>query len=688
MEEENKPIPAEQPLKEVYEQEVRKPFSPLPPKKKRIVKKAILVLVAAIVLYIAYVVANVFISPDRFIQQVYLVPDDAAFIIQSSDPVNDWKKFSKSESWQSLKKAKSFEDIAQNIESLDSIIHSNETLLSLVGKRDMLISLHKTRVAEWDFLAIVDMQKISKIELLKDQLENILKLMGSTVTNRAYNGVNIIEMRDNDTRDILYIAFVDNHVVVSYTSKLVEASIDARKNPKIGLSYAFIEVDKLVSNKGLGRIFINYSVLPQFMAIYMDKNEYLDLFSNSMEFAGVYFDIDKDKVEMKGYTIKKEVTNPYVTTILRSGKHKMEAHEIMPARTAFYANLGLGDVSKFVKDLESTLQTNDKTMYDEYASARKKIESWFDISLDNNFLSWMSGEFAIAQLEPGLLGQEPELILAIQAKNIKEARKNMEYIEQRIKKRSPIKIKSVHYKEFDINYIELKGFFRLFFGKLFDKFEKPYYTYIDDYVVFSNKSASLLSFIEDYEQKNLLKNDEGFKKAYNHYSPSSTLFMFIDMHKFYSQLKPMLTIETWREIQANKEVLYSFPYWTLQIIGDSESASLHYVMDHTPYVFEAAEVSDSNDEELDENVDSEKELMNELKRFYVEKFEGNILREFYPEGQLKSESEVKEGKRHGRYREYYKTGALKVRGKYQANRQKGTWKYYTEDGKFDRKEKL
>ena len=80
--------------------------------------------------------------------------------------------------------------------------------------------------------------------------------------------------------------------------------------------------------------------------------------------------------------------------------------------------------------------------------------------------------------------------------------------------------------------------------------------------------------------------------------------------------------------------------------------------------------------------------MSELKRFYVEKFEGNVLREFYPEGALKSEAEVKDGKRHGRYREYYEDGTLKLRGKYANNKPKGTWKYYTEDGKFERKEKF
>ena len=51
------------------------------------------------------------------------------------------------------------------------------------------------------------------------------------------------------------------------------------------------------------------------------------------------------------------------------------------------------------------------------------------------------------------------------------------------------------------------------------------------------------------------------------------------------------------------------------------------------------------------------------------------------------EAEVKDGKRHGRYREYYENGKLKLRGKYGDNIPKGTWKYYTEEGEFERKEK-
>ncbi len=42
----------------------------------------------------------------------------------------------------------------------------------------------------------------------------------------------------------------------------------------------------------------------------------------------------------------------------------------------------------------------------------------------------MSGEICHHPVEPGLLGHDPELILAIGAKSIKDARKNMEFIEK------------------------------------------------------------------------------------------------------------------------------------------------------------------------------------------------------------------------------------------------------------------
>lgn len=660
---------------------------------RKTARRVALLATLALLAYILYGLYSVFITPDRRIQQIYLVPKDATFIIQTNEPVNDWKKFSRSEPWLCLKKAASFAEISKNVETLDSVVRNNETLLGLVGKREMIISLHHIRSTAWDFLIVLDLQKVSKVDLLKDQIEQILKLGGNTVTQRTYNGINIVEMRDLRSRDILYTAFVDNHFIASYTSALLEASIDEREKPQIGLDHAFIEAERLVAGKGLCRLYVNYAYVPRFMSIYLGgSNEYIDLFSGSMDFAGLYFDTGKDRMEVKGYTLLKEATDPYISALLNSGSRKMKAHEIMSARTAFYTNIGFDNPATFVKELEKALAAHDAASYAAYTSTGAKLEKYFDISFDQHFLSWMSGEFALSQSEAGLLGYEPEVILAVRANSIGAARENMDLLEKRIRRRTPVKIKTVNYKEYGIHYVEMKGFFRLFFGGLFDKFEKPFYTYIDDYVVFSNQSASLLSFIEDYEQKNLLRDDAGFSRSLSRVSGSSTIFVYADVHKFYPQLQRMLNPSTWADMQANRDVLYSFPQWVFQVVGGRQQASMQFVMDFKPYeppVVSAEEgAADADDPAMDGEASSDRELMNELKRFYVEKFQGNVLREFYPGGALLSESEVRDGKRNGKHRQYYESGALRLRGKFIDNQPRGTWKYYTEEGKFDRKDKF
>ena len=558
---------------------------PTPEKKKKNIKKRIIFVSIALILgCLLWTLASLYITPDNNIQQIYLVPKDAALIIHSSHPVNDWKKLSSSAPWRTLMQAEAYEAITENVEHLDSIINANKSLLSLVGKRSMTISLHKTRSNNFDFLIIIDLQKASKMSLLKSQIENVLSASGYTVTKRKYNGIEIIEMRDNATREILYGAFVENHFVATYTPKLLEASIDERGNSSIGLDMGFIEVDRLVSDKGLYRLYVNYAYLPEFLSIYMaEQNPYFEIFCKSMNFAGLYGEVTNNKVDLTGYTMLKDQTNPYISAILGSGKKKMKAHEIMPARTAFYFNMGLGNPTTFLKELESAMSINDKAAYDEYQSTKSRIEKYFGISLEDNFVSWMDGEFAFAQTEPGLLGREAEMILAVKANNVKDMKSNMEYIEKRIRSKTPIKIKAVEYKGYTINYVEMKGFFKLLFGGLFERFEKPYYTYVDDYVIFSNKPSTILSFIEDYEQKNLMINNEGFKKTYKRAESSSTLFAYLNINKFYPLLKPMLTAETWKDINMQKDIVYSFPYWLFQVVADKQATSVRMSINHLPY---------------------------------------------------------------------------------------------------------
>ena len=74
----------------------------------------------------------------------------------------------------------------------------------------------------------------------------------------------------------------------------------------------------------------------------------------------------------------------------------------------------------------------------------------------------MAGEFAVTELEPRLLGHDTEMLLAVRAEELGRAQKKMAYIEKQVKKNTPVHIRKANYKGYEINYVELKGFFALF----------------------------------------------------------------------------------------------------------------------------------------------------------------------------------------------------------------------------------
>jgi hypothetical protein len=655
-------------------------------KSNKWVKRTIICLILLVAGYGSYKFASFYVAPGRAVQQVYLIPKDAIFIIRTNQAIDNWKKFSSSEPWMCLKQSPSMENIAQKAGTLDSILQANQKLLSLVGKRDLMISAHKVRTGFWDFLFVFDLQKISEMDMLKEQIDKIYSLMDFKVTYRKFEDTDIIELRDSETRQILYTAFVDNHYVASYTSKLVETSIRERKNPNIGLDPFYIEADQKLSGKGLCQLFVQYAYLPDLLEMYAGQNKGLNsIFSQSLAYAGLNFYASSDKLELSGFTLLKDTIDPYTAAFLRSGKSEIKAGSVLPDRTAFFTHIGFDNPATFVKELEKAIASESNDLYSSYKKSYDKIESLFDISLQDDFLSWMSGEFAVSELEPGLLDFEPEMILAIRAKDVDFAKEKMKFIEKKVKRRTPITIKTVTYKNYAINYLELKGFFALFFGKMFDKFEKPYYTYIDDYVVFSNKPASLLSLIEDYTEGRVLSKEKGFKQILSQTGKKSSYFAYLNTVKFFPLLKPIMNAKSWNNLSAYKSIAFAFPYSGLQIIGDQHEVFTQLVFNYKPFV---EEKDDNEDIDNEDDINSGLNEIDELHLFYAEKFQGKVYRAFYPEGALKSECEIKDGKRHGKYREYDENGNLIARGKYKKGNPKGTWKYYSVDGELINKVKF
>ncbi len=624
------------------------------------------------------------IQPEAGYQSIYLVPENAAFIIESDRPFKAWDDIIHSKAWNKLRTNDFLAKLDTNIKSLDSLISSKRLLFKLLGSRKVLISAHSLN-GRYDFLYVIDMKKFSKFRDINKYLQ---KLLGDDfrLTRRDYKGVEIYELFDVKSEEMYYFSLVKNQLVFSDIYTLVEASIDQMDELTIGRDLNYIEISKKISGKGLFRIYINYKYFDDYIRSILGKtNEFISSLSRSLYYSGITFDIDENALmKLTGFTTVNDTVSSYFLAILNSGKGSQNILEVIPGRTASYICLGFDDMVSFYENLE---KSSGEEFLKDYQNALQKIEKKLRINIQDNFFKWIDDEIALIQTQPSNLGKENEFAVVFKAKNRNIAEKNLDYITGQIKKQTPVKFKEIDYKEYKINYLHIPGFFKMILGKLLSKLEKPYFTIIDRYVIFSNHPQTLKSIIDDYNSGSTLANSVEFFNFSKNFSNKSSVFLYIQTPLLLSNLKEFVGPGTWLNLQKNKEYIISFPRIGFQV----NNADDLFKLDIAAQFYEQVEEFKPVYYEMDSlhtlpadtvTLKRETGLVDQVREseIVIDDLDARQYEEYYENRQLKLTVGLKNGLKHGNLKEYYENGELKIRGKYKEDKKTGTWAYFNEQG--------
>ena len=239
-----------------------------------------------------------YLFPSRKVNGLNLVPQDAIYVIHSERPIDNWNQLSNSAVWKFLKQHPTFAEITSYADYLDQLIKDNQSVFNLVGKRDLFISAHKTKAKDYDFLFAIDLKKATGVAGLQSALQITFERGGYKVTTRSHHGDDILEVYDPKAKDVLYLTTIDNFIVGSYTSQLVEHSLEQYNEPYLARENKFTELLSLTDDQGIGKLYINYNYIDDYMNCYLSSpNELINDMSNILRFSSAYFDIADEKVE-------------------------------------------------------------------------------------------------------------------------------------------------------------------------------------------------------------------------------------------------------------------------------------------------------------------------------------------------------------------------------------------------------
>ncbi|GAK76027.1 hypothetical protein JCM19296_1624 [Nonlabens ulvanivorans] len=658
-------------------------------------KKIIYIIIIAMIAFLGYQAISFFAIEEDKINSVYLIPSDAIFIMEFDEPLENIETLSKSALWDHLQTNDQIHEMSAKVNALDSLFQQKSDLFNMIGERDVLLSAHMIKRDDYAFLYVVDMDKLSRLGVIKNNINQLLN-KDFKVTKRNFKEVEITEITDLESFETLSIAFVKNQMIASYTHSLVEKSIDEYENPQIGRDLQFLEIQKELKKKGLFRLYLNHKQLTSYYKVFSNEpSAIVETLETNFNFSGFNIDEDDDRLlTATGYSSGNEVMDALVKALDDSGTGSIDAIGVLPQETALYMSFGFEDFITLHESFYNLLGEKQPDMVKQYEDGKTRVEEFIDIDLENDFYSWIDDEIAFAKADFPQLNDKDGLAIAFKTKDVDDSNKHLQHIENQIRKTTPVKFQTVEYKGYDIHYLNIKGFFKLILGSLFENIEKPYYTTINEYVVFSNSPITLKLYIDAYESQKTLFTDEYYRDFIDEFSNSSNVFLYVDTNKLAHASQSYLNADSKKELQDNENFFSQFTQLGLELKADGNhfktKAVIHF---DTDYDVEAQRLEKKSEGipfsvlEI-EKEEISKETIFDIPEIFPSDFTANSYVTKFNTGKTEMKVYLKDGIPHGRYKLYYFNGQLKISGRFNKGEKTGTWRAYTRDGKLYHKKKF
>ncbi len=632
-------------------------------------------------LYLLYIFA---LSPKTNLQSVYLIPKDAVFVIESEKPVESWKKISESEAWQHLNKNNYFAELTQNIQKVDTIFNDKRKLFEFFDGRSLFISIHMISQKDYGIFYVLDLKRIAKLKLLKAYLNTLLN-ENYTLSKRNYHNHEILEIYDRKNKETMHLAFVKNQLVASYTHTLVEASIDQYQEPTLGRDLNFIEVNQKVGYEDLFRLYLQYDYLDDYYRRFSSKeNDWMNHVSENFTFSGFSFDLDKNSaITANGFTNISFTNENYLEALQKSGTAKRTIPQIAPKRTALYVSYGFDSFSEFYKNFEQIQEASSSEEYESYKAGIQKVEKFLKINVKENFVDWIADEIALLQIQSDISKGKNDLALVLKATDSVTAKTNLDFVLKQIKKKTHVKFKMIPYKNHQINFLSIKGFFKVLLGNRFKEFDKPYFTQIKEYVVFSNNPNTLKTIITNYTDKETLEASDDFLAFDKKFEDESSLFVYSNIPVLYDNMYALADRSTKKQLHKNKDFIICFPQIGFQLTPEDNLFETTLVVNYQDV--EKVKVNSQFEEvkkaiEPNSKNDAVTDAIFNLRAIYPTDLNAKSFSKSYSAGALRFEVELKDGLKHGRYTSFYVNGEKKITGRFRKDKQVGTWRYYNQEG--------
>lgn len=441
------------------------------------------------------------------------VPPGAVYVVETGDARSAWQKIHRHPLFEAFRQMPDYAFLNEVDSILTAYVLHNKTTSGFFRHRPFALSAHLVAGNDYDFLYMLDLGKVYPLSRL---LPVVKPLLPRSIAIRPFR----IEGREawkitGWTDDPLYVTNRGNVLLLSFSYQIIRQSLLAETN------YRLDSLMRTVDGRAPFRFYFDYGQLPRFVQAFGMRPQ-TTVYTLARQWDKSILGIRPGPPRAVAEGITQARPGSVMAALLADNPARASrAAAVLPASTMVYTALTVKDFSRFYTDLLRQLSQSDPDQVSSYFRYAQQLEKYFQINVERDILAWMGPEIGVAKWGDA---QTLTAALIIRTNDADLARRRLDEINRKLEKRSPVHFKSFRYEGHTIHYLHQKNFFRLLFGPWLGAITTPYYTVLEDYVIFSNSARDLEQLIDAYLQGNTLEKtatagpflDEGPRRSHLH----------------------------------------------------------------------------------------------------------------------------------------------------------------------------
>ncbi|WP_242927694.1 hypothetical protein [Pontibacter vulgaris] len=503
-----------------------------------------------------------------------LVPEDAAFVIETNNHSALVKHLRGTGLWDSFSTLPVVQRFEENILWLDSIAPGNQRLERFLNKKEILTSVHVVGKTDLEFVYYVPVNTVGEHRFLRTLTENLSKSEFFKEESRNYEGVLLTDITNASLGTSFTYFTHHNNIILSASPVLIEAIVRRiKRGEPVSIAAEFKHTNYLSQPDVYANIYVNYRELPSVLALFLqdDIMPQVRYLSSLCRNAMLELKLESNKIFLNGFSNPEELKSSLHNRMQPAAPKPLLVKNYLPARTAALLHFGVNQVARLHNPAKAAGTVYAATLDSLAASIKQEV--------------------AIAYLEAYNIKSKPEkIVFARMAKPARTA-SLLAQLNKQVSNANKIRPHSERYGSYTLQQVNVTELPSQLFGELFTGFEQSYVVQIDDYLLFASEVATLRSLLDDIATDNVWGKSVQQKAFLDETLHESNFSLYLNTVNAWYILSRYMTDESREDLLQHATLIKRFNQISFQFARADEQY-------YTSFVFRSQDRSNTTKDEF------------------------------------------------------------------------------------------